>query len=286
MQSRDLLPKDKLCSEQRRIINEIKHDHEVNGYKYKRILYCMYFLALVGLFLFIYFSPHFSEEDWAVLKVFPNNLEKIRSTVLVIQKYSEENWTYTYCLFVYMYLSLQSLGIIGCGLLSIISGSIFSFWVAIITVSLCATTGATLCYLLSKSLLRGFVVNFQEKRIAEFSAKIERNKRNILLYFISLRFSPVFPNLFVNLASPIVGVSIKVFYLGTLIGLIPLNIIHIKTGRALDSATQIGADPKDIGFLILMSVAVLIPTFFNKKKNMKEKLKQQQKKADKVEKID
>lgn len=257
---------DPLSAEQRKVINQIKQDHLQNGHHYRRILYTMYALAAVGLLLFIYYSPEFSPEDWNILVQFPNSLEKLRASVTVVKKYSHDNPGFVYCLFVYMYLSLQSLGIIGCGVLSIMSGALFSFWTAIVTVSLCASIGATLCYLLSKSVLRGFIVNLQEKRIASFAMKIERNRRNIFFYFISLRFSPIFPNLFVNLASPIVGVNVQTFFFGTLLGLVPLNVIHIKTGATLDSVTDLGVHPMDVGFLVLISLAVLIPTFFNKRK--------------------
>jgi uncharacterized membrane protein YdjX (TVP38/TMEM64 family) len=266
MTTKEEKTKDLLTPEQRKVINDIKKDHEENSKYYRRILYIMYTLALVGILIFIYFSPTFSDEEWNTLKKFPNSLERLRASVTIIKKYSHDNPVYVFNLFVYLYLSLQSLGIIGCGVLSIMSGALFSFWTAIITVSLCASTGATLCYLLSKSVLRGFIVNLQEKRIATFATKIHKNRRNIFFYFISLRFSPVFPNLFVNLASPIVGVSVKTFFFGTLLGLIPLNIIHIKTGSTLDSITDLKASPMDIGFLSLISIAVLIPTFFNNKK--------------------
>jgi uncharacterized membrane protein YdjX (TVP38/TMEM64 family) len=261
-------PESTLTEEQQKIIDDIKRDHKENSKYYRRILYVMYSLALVGLLIFVKYSPTFTEEDWQVLKQFPNSLERLRASVKVIKSYSEENPVYVYALFVYMYLSLQSLGIIGCGVLSIMSGALFSFPTAIITVSLCASFGATVCYLFSKSLFRGFIVSLQEKRIANFAVKIERNRRYLFFYFISLRFSPIFPNLFVNLASPIVGVDIKTFFFGTLIGLIPLNVIHAKTGATLDSISDIGAKPMDVGFLGLISIAVLIPTFFNKKKKV------------------
>lgn len=262
--------KDQLTEEQRKVINEIKDDHSKNAVYYRRILYIMYSLAILGLIMFIYFSPTFSDEDWSILCNFPNSLEKLRNSVVVIKKYSKENPSYVFYLFIYLYLSLQSLGIIGCGILSIMSGALFPFWTAIITVSLCASCGATLCFLLSKSVFRGFIINLQENRIANFATKIRRNRHNLFFYFISLRFSPIFPNLFVNLASPIVGIGIKTFFFGTLIGLIPLNIIHIKTGSTLDSVTDLGAKPIDIGFLVLISIAVLIPTFFNKKKSKQQ----------------
>ena len=48
------------------------------------------------------------------------------------------------------------------------------------------------------------------------------------------------PNWFVNVASPNVGISKSGFLLGTLFGLMPANIIHLKTGMVLKDATQIG----------------------------------------------
>ena len=255
--------------EYKKIIADIKEDQIKNGKKYKIIILTLYSFALIGLFLFYRNSPKFSEEDLQTLKTFPNNLDKIRNTVKVLKKYSNENSYYVYFLFIYMYLSLQSLGIVGCGALSVMSGALFSFWTAIITVSLCATIGASICYMLSKSLFSGFVLKYSEKRLAQFALKVRENRNTLFLYFISLRFSPIFPNLFVNLGSPIVRVPLKVFFLGTLIGLIPLNIIHIKTGTSLDSITQFGVKPSEIGFLFIISFAVLFPALYkNKSKNL------------------
>jgi uncharacterized membrane protein YdjX (TVP38/TMEM64 family) len=251
--------------EYKKIIDEIKQDHLKNGSKYKKILIILYSLALVGLFLFYINSPNFSDEDLQTLKTFPNDLEKVKNTVQVLKKYSNENFYYVYFLFIYSYLTLQSLGIVGCGILSVMSGALFSFWTAIITVSLCATTGASICFLLSKSLFSGFLIKYQEKKLAQFSYKVKNNKNSLFLYFISLRFSPIFPNLFVNLGSPIVGVPLKIFFIGTLIGLIPLNIFHIRTGSTLDSISEFGAKPAELGFLMLISVIVLFPTLLKKK---------------------
>ena len=48
-----------------------------------------------------------------------------------------------------------------------------------------------------------------------------------------LRFTPLCPNWFVNIASPIAGMPILHFAVGTLLGLMPLNIIHINAGLTL-----------------------------------------------------
>ncbi len=64
-----------------------------------------------------------------------------------------------------------------------------------------------------------------------------------------LRFTPLIPNVSVNVAAPIVGLPFKYFFFGTLFGkyqyiilllkgLMPANIIHLRTGLALKELTD------------------------------------------------
>jgi hypothetical protein len=79
------------------------------------------------------------------------------------------------------------------------------------------------------------------------------------------------PNWFVNVSSPIVGISKTNFVLGTFLGLMPANIIHLKTGMVLKDASKIGLDlyvyflNKNIIFLIILGFLSLIPIIMNKK---------------------
>ena len=54
-----------------------------------------------------------------------------------------------------------------------------------------------------------------------------------------LRFTPLVPNILVNLASPIANIPLYIFSLGTLIALIPLNIIHVETGSTLEDISKL-----------------------------------------------
>ena len=268
MSREELLKTDllKMSKEQEQILDNIKKDHEINGPRYRKFLIGLYVIALIGLYMFYKHSPAFDSEEKSILFTFPNSLERLRASVEVIKRYSDGNFAYVLSLYIYLYLSLQSLGIPGCGLLSIISGALFPFWLALSVVSVCATCGASICYLLSKYVLRGFVVGYQGQRVASFAAKINTYRDHLIFYFVSLRFSPIFPNLFVNLASPIVGVPLYIFFFGTLVGLIPLNILHIKTGATLELVSEFGVKTADFGYLMLISLLVLIPTYFNKRK--------------------
>mmetsp|Transcript_19951 Transcript_19951/g.2700 ORF Transcript_19951/g.2700 Transcript_19951/m.2700 type:complete len:102 (+) Transcript_19951:351-656(+) len=80
-----------------------------------------------------------------------------------------------------------------------------------------------------------------------------------------LRLTPLVPNFFVNIASPIVGIPIKYFTFGTFLGLIPLNVIHLKTGLELYNIEKLGVNISSILWIALFGCLALLPTFFKKK---------------------
>jgi uncharacterized membrane protein YdjX (TVP38/TMEM64 family) len=61
-----------------------------------------------------------------------------------------------------------------------------------------------------------------------------------------LRITPLLPNVFINVASPIVNVPYSTFFLATFFGLMPMNVVHINTGLMLNEIQQYGANPKVI----------------------------------------
>ena len=81
-----------------------------------------------------------------------------------------------------------------------------------------------------------------------------------------LRFTPLIPNVSINVSAPIVGLPYKYFALGTLFGLMPGNIIHIQTGMALAELTDLGQNRfYSIIMLLGLSVLALVPTFIKKR---------------------
>lgn len=68
-----------------------------------------------------------------------------------------------------------------------------------------------------------------------------------------LRITPLVPNWFVNIASPIAGISFPIFFSGTLLGIVwkygsltyikglmPANIIHVRAGLVLNDLEKVG----------------------------------------------
>ena len=114
----------------------------------------------------------------------------------------------------------------------------------------CSSVGASFCYLLSKTLFSSFVAKRLGDRLVMWENEVravlarmefgvprmefgvprmesglaqtgscEGNKETIFSYMLFLRVTPFFPNWFINLASPHVGVPLGVFFIATFIGL-------------------------------------------------------------------
>ncbi len=73
------------------------------------------------------------------------------------------------------------------------------------------------------------------KFLPRFKAKLEEHKDNMIFYLLFLRLTPIVPNIFINVASPLLGVSYLKFLTATFFGLMPMNIVHVKTGLTLEN---------------------------------------------------
>jgi len=119
--------------------------------------------------------------------------------------------------------------------------------------------------MLSYVLARGMIVKYFPSHLVSFNEKVNARRNNLFWYMLFLRLTPLIPNWFVNIASPVVGMPFKYFFFGTLFGLMPANIIHIRTGLTLYNINQIGMNITGILSLVVLAFLALIPTMFKKK---------------------
>lgn len=55
-----------------------------------------------------------------------------------------------------------------------------------------------------------------------------KRRKGLLNYMLFLRVTPTLPNTFINVASPIVDVPYHIFFLATVIGIIPAAYVTVK----------------------------------------------------------
>lgn len=228
--------------------------------------------AIIGFLLLMIYFPKIKEEDKRNIFLYPKEVFQLKLMVMTLSEYTEKNNFYVMALYIYSYILMQTFAIPGPLLLSIISGSLWGISKGFLITSFCATFGSACCYTLSSLLLKKIVVRRWPKKVFTFTNSVRGQKDNLFYYFLFLRVTPIFPNISVNLISPIAGISYKIFVLGTFVGLIPFNIIHVSTGATLNSVTSIGLKPFHFLILALLGIFSLFPIFVMKITNGNGKL--------------
>ncbi|KAI9912983.1 hypothetical protein PsorP6_006625 [Peronosclerospora sorghi] len=188
-------------------------------------------------------------------------------------QYQEHHSVFVLSSFCIVYIALQTFAIPGPIVLSILSGAMYPFVQAQLLVAFCATSGASLCFLLSKVLGHGVFNRVLAGMIGRFKEKIANNQPNLFYYLLFLRITPLLPNWFVNIACPLVDVPFKYFFLATLIGLLPANFLHISTGATLNHAAGASSGSNVVNFVVLflLQFVALLPTLFKGKIEKLEK---------------
>ena len=77
-----------------------------------------------------------------------------------------------------------------------------------------STVGACACYCLARVAGRSVVHALWPQRLHSFAAEVRRRKQHLLNYIVFLRVTPILPNTFVNVASPIVDMPLSTFAAG------------------------------------------------------------------------
>jgi len=81
-------------------------------------------------------------------------------------------------------------------------------------------------------------------------------------WMLFLRFTPVIPNWFVNIASPLFGMPWRTFAIGTFFGVMPQTFIAVQAGLTLQELTS-PSDVLDIKIFVtltLLAVLSILPT--------------------------
>ncbi|XP_022152505.1 uncharacterized membrane protein At4g09580-like [Momordica charantia] len=166
------------------------------------------------------------------------------------------------------YIFMQTFMIPGTVFLSLLAGALFGVVRGIILVVFNATAGATSCFFLSKLIGRPIVSWMWPEKLKLFQSEIAKQREKLLNYMIFLRITPTLPNIFINLASPIVDIPFHVFFLATLIGLVPSSYIMVRAGLALGDLKSVKDlyDFKTLTVLFFISSLSVLPTLLKRKR--------------------
>ena len=158
--------------------------------------------------------------DWNTLQ-----LHRVELRALV-----DSYWYLVIPIYLAVYAAVVVSSVPGCVIITIIGGFLFGQ----IYGSLLAATGATIGATIVFVVARGTFGNWIRRRAGPWILKVERGfAENGLSFLLVLRLIPIFPFFIVNLVLPFVGLPMRLYVLGTFIGILPANFIYGSFGAGL-----------------------------------------------------
>ena len=209
-----------------------------------RILLLLLIVAAVGSFFL------FDLGQWLTLETLKARQAELEASV-------DERFFLAVAAFFLLYVAVTALSLPGAAIMTLAAGAIFGLWEGTLIVSFASTIGASLAFLSSRYLLRGWVKSRFGGRIDAIDRGIARDGA---FYLLTLRLIPAFPFFLVNLAMGVTAMRLVTFALVSQIGMLPGTILYVNAGTQLARIESTGdiLSPGLIGSLVLLGLFPLL----------------------------
>lgn len=159
-----------------------------------------------------------------------------------------------------IYVLVTAASLPGAAVLSLTGGAILGFGSGLLVISFASTLGATLAFLISRTLLRSWL----EHRFADAFARINNGvTQDGAFYLLSLRLVPLFPFFVINLLMGLTRMRTWTFYWVSQLGMLPATAVYVNAGTQLGQIEQISdvATPSLLLSLTLLGALPLLSRF-------------------------
>eukprot|EP01066_Platyproteum_vivax_P013145 Platyproteum_vivax@DN5968_c0_g1_i2.p1 len=162
--------------------------------------------------------------------------ERVLAANTIFQSFAKNHPPYMLACICYTYLYFQAFGLVlfwvpaVTPLLSILSGAVFGPAYGTILCFLLSSVGPCCAYGLFGVLLKPIAIYYQRPAILKLQATFRKWFDSGMTEFfciLSGRVSPIFPNVVINVGSPVLGISLPVFASATFLGLVPATIMFV-----------------------------------------------------------
>ncbi|XP_028649582.2 transmembrane protein 41B [Erpetoichthys calabaricus] len=234
------------------------------------ILVSIFLLAASAMYLVYQNFPELNEEEKEKIKI-PKNMDDAKALGTVLSKYKDTYYTQVLLAYFATYIFLQTFAIPGSIFLSILSGYLYPFPLALFLVCLCSGLGASFCYMLSYLVEDQWSYKYLTEKALKWSQQVDKHREHLINYIIFLRITPFLPNWFINITSPVINVPLGVFFVGTFLGVAPPSFVAINAGTTLYKLATAGEAVSWNSLFILGILAVLsiLPVCFRQKLQQK-----------------
>ncbi len=162
--------------------------------------------------------------------------------------------------FFLMYVAVTALSLPGAAVMTLAAGAIFGVAWGLLLVSFASSIGATLAFLLSRTLLRDWVQNRFGDRLAAINAGLARDGE---FYLFGLRMVPIFPFFIVNLVMGLTPIPAFTFYWVSQIGMLAGTFVYVFAGTQLAEVKSL-SDVMSFGLIVALTLLGLFPLIARK----------------------
>ena len=194
------------------------------------------------------------------------SLDIFFSNIEYFTNYIEKLGIISILVYFFIYVFVVTFSLPAASILSIIGGYLFGTFLGGVLAFLSALSGASILFLMVKAGFRNTVTN-KLGNYPAFSNVEFGIIQNQYRYLFFMRFMPIFPFWVVNLAPAVLGISFKVFFITTSLGILPGTFIIAAIGDKLryisnpDSDLVYGLiqDPSFIFPFVVFSIMIVSP---------------------------
>lgn len=203
------------------------------------------------------------------------SVEALRDNRSALTHFVEQNAVLAVFAFVGLYALSTALSLPGGVVLSVSGGFLFGAFLGSLWVVIAATLGAIAVFLAARTALADGL----RTKAGPWLAKLESGfQEDALSYLLVLRLVPIFPFFVVNLVPAFLGVSLRIFTIGTAVGIIPGAFVFASVGAGLGSVFETEGEfsaasaltPEIITALVGLSLLSLIPVVYKRLKARRE----------------
>lgn len=135
------------------------------------------------------------------------------------------------------YVLVCALSLPGAAVMTLAAGAVFGVVWGVLLVSFASSVGATMAFLIARTLLRDWVRRRFAKQVEVVDRGIERDGN---FYLFTIRMVPVFPFFLVNVVMALTGIRVLPFYLVSQVGMLAGTIVYVFAGTQLAEVHSLG----------------------------------------------
>lgn len=189
------------------------------------------------------------------------SLTTLQENRVYLEEAVKTNYFRSVFIFMVVCISVISLGMPGVPPLTMIGGFLFGFIASAIYVSISATIGTTISFLLIRYVLGNVVRGKYAQKLERFNEKIASH--GAASYLLTLQLMGVIPYFVINVLAALANVSTVTFMWTTFVGSLPILFIYAFAGRQLYMVESVGDifSPSIIALLVLLVLVAMMPVF-------------------------